>query len=125
MTRYQFSITVTGTAINLATAAFAGTAGISYPAGWVAIYGSKYLPSVRLEVYMDVGSAGSGYVGPSNVATDGTNKAYVLPPPGAAGQMGGYVLIQSYGDGQTEDLASLWVNGSNNGDKIVVVYHQG
>ena len=110
--------------MNLAAQAFAGAAGVSYPNGWPNVYGQNTLSFTRLEAYMDVGSAGAGYLGPSNVDHLGANKAYVLPPPLTAGQMGGYTLIQIYEAANLGDLAQYWAHGANAGDKMVIVFHQ-
>ena len=125
MTRYQFSVTIGASAVNLATAAFAGTPGFAYPNGWLNTFtDGHYLPAARLEAYVDVGSTGTSYIGPSTVATNGANKAYTLPPPTTTGQYGGQEVVFSYTDSNVVNLHQLWVNGGVPGDVVQVVYWQ-
>ena len=123
MTRFEFSITIGASAVNLATAAFLGLAGEAYPNGHLAVFGSSYLPAARLEVYLDVGSTGSAYFGGSDVTTAGLHKSYDAAP-GTGANTGSAVLLQDYGEDNSIDLASWWVNGGNIGDKVVVIYYQ-
>jgi hypothetical protein len=127
MTRFQFTVVIPangGAAVNLAAAAFAGVAGIAYPNGHIQAFGTGYLPCTRLEGYSTPGNdTGSAYLGPAGTTYAGVNKAYDLPP-GSGANLGGYILLQSYTDSNTEDLANIWLHGSNPGDIVTFVYHQ-
>ncbi len=124
MTRYEFTVTIGASPVNLATAAV--TAG-AVPAGWVSAYppgsGIQYLPACKLLLQLRAGATGPVYRGSSaSMASDGTSGEEIDASQG--GGVGGDDLIESQEDCNVIQLGGTWVHGPTAGDLVRVVYHQ-
>ncbi len=120
MTKYEFTITIGASAVNVAQAAITAGAVIK---GYGALYSNTYLPAAKLSFQMQHGGSGLGFVGPSTVTSAGANASYELAAATASAP-GAFAAIESSPVANTIDLAQYWVHGANPGDKILVSYEQ-
>jgi len=123
LTKFEFTITIGASALNVAAQAFLGTVGTAYPKGWKNAYGTSFLTSAKLSFQMAPGSTGEGYVGNASVTNAGANSDYVLAP-GSGANPGGYSSVESQTDENIIDLSQYYVHGSNAGDTVTVSYSQ-
>lgn len=121
MTKYEFTVTIGASALNLAAQAFLGTVNVAYPAGWIAAYGTGTLRAAKLSFQMLEGGSGRGFVGNSSVTAAGANADYELAAASATAP-GGFASVESHTDANIVDLAQYWIHGSNSGDKALVSF---
>lgn len=125
MTKYEFTVTIGASAVNLAAAAFAGTVNVSYPAAWASVYGTRTLLCSRISIQAAGGNTGHVYVGNANVTSIGANADYQLDPNATAANAGtNPLVIESRTDSNILDLGQFWVHGSHAADTLLVSYFQ-